>query len=45
MKLRSLFASACSLLVSGQLVVLAQTTTYDVSRDFSIAANPNGVWS
>ena len=36
---------ACALLLSSQPSVLGQTVIHDVERDFSIAANPNGVWS
>lgn len=35
----------CAFLFSVLSTARGQTTVYDVERDFSIASNPNGVWS
>lgn len=45
MNIKLLLSFACTILASGHLGVLAQSNTYDLSRDFSIAANSNSVWS
>lgn len=45
MKSRLSLPFAYTFLVAGQMALFAQTNTYDVERDFSIAANPNGAWS
>ena len=45
MKTRLLLPLVLTLFLSGQLSVHGQTIIHDVERDFSIASNPNGVWS
>ena len=39
-----LAAMVCASLGSG-LTAASEVASYDLSRDFSIASNPNGVWS
>ena len=45
MKNLLMLSLAFALFTSSQPIVLGQTIVHDVERDFSIASNPNGVWS
>ena len=45
MKNLLMLSLAFALFTSSQPSVLGQTIVHDVERDFSIASNPNGVWS